>query len=177
MVALSCTACGSSGGSGPGATTGDDVASYRLSSRDVASAATDYRAAMLGDQMTTTAACQQAHEQYVARVRWPLTNMELLSSDLDTFMSQHGGDAVADIDCATTALNSEFRQHDEIACRLADLAADQSEAVRHVDVMSSYATHLSARSDQMMGVFTGAGSGWGPMISGCQGWHGMMMHR
>jgi hypothetical protein len=144
---------------------------------DVASAATEYRVAMLADQMTSVAACKQAHEQYAAQLTWPLTNMGLLSGELDTFMGQHGGGAMADLDCATTAMNNELRQHDGIACSLADLAADQAEAVRHVGVMTSYAEHLSARADQMMGVFTGRACGWEPMMTGCQGWHGMMMHR
>jgi hypothetical protein len=177
VASLAGLGCGNSGDSSPRATTGDDVASYRQSVRDVASAATAYRAAMLADEMTTEGACEQVHEQYDARLRWPLASMSLQSGDLDTFMSQHGGDAMADIDCATTGMNSELGQHDSIACHLADLAADQAEAVRHVGVMTAYATHLSGRSDQMMRVFTGGMGSWEPMMSGCEGWHEMMMHR
>jgi hypothetical protein len=177
MMALSWVpACG---GSSSGATNGDDIASYRQSVVDVQSAATAYRAAMLGDQMTTVAACQQLHDQYDAGVRGPLLSMGAMSGDLDTFMGQHGGAGMADMGCAAAGMSSELDQHDSVACRLADLSADQAEAVRHVGVMMSYAAHLSERSDQMMGALGGGTGTWDPMMSGCAGWHGsmMMMHR
>jgi hypothetical protein len=167
------------GGSSSGTTNGDDIASYRQSVVDVQSAATQYRAAMLSDQMTTVAACQQVHDRYDAEVRTPVLNMGAMSGDLDSFMGQHGGAGMADMSCAAAGMSSELDQHDAVACRLADVSADQAEVVRHVGVMMSYAAHLSDRSDQMMGAVGGGMGTWGPMMSGCAGWHGsmMMMHR
>lgn len=171
-------ACGDAGDSDAKAATGDDVAAYRQFMQDVQSTAAGYETAMMGDQITTVAACQQVHDEYDAHVRVRLENMAEMSGRLDVFMYQHGGGGMADVGCATAGMSSELDQHRLLACRSADLAADRAEAVRHVDVMSNYALHMTERSDQMMGTILGHPSEWGPMMVGCEGWEGRMrMHR
>ncbi len=96
---------------------------------------------------------------------------------MDTFMGEHGGGDRADVGCATADMRSELDRHHAVACQLADLPADQAEAVRHVGVMTSLATHLDDRSDQMMAALDGADGGLGPVMNGCEDWDGAaMMH-
>jgi hypothetical protein len=170
-------ACTGSGGSSPTQSGSDDIASYQRFVAEVGSAAATYEEDMLGAGMTTVATCQGVHDQYDADVRPQVIQMGAMSGGMDTFMGERGGGDRADVGCATADMLSELDRHHAVACQLADLPADQAEAVRHVGVMTSLATHLLDRSDQMAAALDGAGGSFGPMMHGCEDWDGAaMMH-
>ena len=177
MTLASAPACTDSGGSSPTHSASNDIASYQQLAMDVESAAATYEEDMLSEEMMTVATCREAHAEYDAEVRPRVMQMGSMSGDMDAFMGEHGGGEMADVGCAAADMIAELDRHHAVACQLADLPADQSEAVRHVGVMTSYSTHLNDRSDQMMAAFGGAGGGFGPMMSGCEDWDGVaMMH-
>jgi hypothetical protein len=178
MAFASLPACTGSDGSSPTNTGSDDIASYQQFVAEVDSAAATYGEDMRGAGMTTVATCQGVHDEYDAGVRPRIMQMGAMSGGMDAFMGEHGGGDRADVGCATADMLSELDRHHAVACQLADLPADQAEAVRHVGVMTSLATHLDDRSDQMMAALDGAGGGFGPMMNGCEDWDGAaMMHR
>ena len=175
MSAFAMVACGGSDESTPA--TSEDIASYRENALAVRDSATQYQAAMTSDAMTTVAACQDAHDEYDATVRPIILQMQGMGGSMDVFMSQHGGGAMADVGCVSRGMMSELDQHHSVACQLSDLASDRAEAARHTGVMTTYAGHLSERSDQMMGATGDSSASWGPMMAGCPGGGGMsMMH-
>jgi hypothetical protein len=159
-------ACGSDG-SDSGNVTPDELAAYRELSVEVGSAASAYQANMLGDAMASVAACQAIHDEYDDTVRPQIARMRGMSGELDAFMGEHGGGAMADVDCTASGMMMELDQHHAAACRMADLSADQAEAVRHAGVMMSYTAHSSERSNQMRSALGGSAA-WGPMMMGCE---------
>jgi hypothetical protein len=184
VVLVSVPACSGSDGSSSTHSGSDDIASYQQSVAEVDSAAATYRADMLGQGMTSVATCQNVHDQYDASVRPAVMQMGGMSGDLDAFMGQHGGADRADMGCAAAGMLGELDRHHAAACQLADLPADQAEAIRHVGVMTAYTNHLNERSAQMMTALGGTNGGFGPMMSGCQDWDdadywdgAAMMHR
>lgn len=170
-------ACGGSSESTSNAATSGDIARYRENAQAVRASAVQYEATMAGDGVTSTAACQQVHDQYDATVRPTIIGMQSMSDSMDAFMNRHGGGAMADIGCAGTAMMAELDRHHSVACQLSDLALDRAEAIRHAEAVTTYADHLSERSDQMMGAVSDSPASWSPMMAGCRGMGGMnMMH-
>ena len=176
MMSVALTpACGASDESNPAGAGADDIATYRQSVIEVRSSATAYQTSMLDEATATVATCQELQDQYDSDVRPHVLQVEEWGIAMDTFMGQHGGSAMADVDCAGESILSELDEHHARACRLADLTADQAEAVRHVGVVTSYTHHLDERAAQMMNALGGGAAGWGPMMHGCEGWEGSSM--
>jgi len=162
--------CGESSDVSPdGSTpTTDDIAIYQQLAVKVQERATTYRMAMMAPETETVADCQRMHEQYDAEVRPWVSRMVQMSGGMDRYMSDHGGSDVADHACVSGAMTHELDRHHAQACTLANLDADQEQAVRHVDAMLTYSGHMWDRSDQMV---RGSDSGnwhWGPMMAGCE---------
>ena len=171
-------ACTDSSGSNPRPSTADDIEAFEQLSVDVGAAATAYRAEVTGSEMAAVETCREIHDQYDADVRTLVGQMGDMSGALDTFMGAHGGGDRADVSCVAADMLSEIDRHHAVACQLADLSADQSEAVHHADVMTSYTAHSMQRSEQMMRALDGMGGGFGAMMSGCEDWDtASMMHR
>lgn len=175
-LALASTACSDSGGSTQAPSTPEDIASHQQFVASVESTISDYQDDMLGDEMTSVAACRAVHDDYDTTMRPRVQQMGQMGGGMDAFMMEHGGGDMADMSCTAAGMMTELDRHHAVACSLEDLPADQSEAVRHAGAMNEYAVHMNARSDQMMSALNG-GVSWGPMMSGCEDWDSAnMMH-
>lgn len=176
-LALASAACSDSAGSTQGPSTPEDIASHQQLVTGLEGAVVDYQEDMLSDEMTSVAACRAVHDGYDAAMRPRVLQMGQMGGGMDAFMMDHGGGDMADMSCTAADMMTELDQHHALACSLADLPADQSEAVRHAGAMSAYAVHMNSRSDQMMSALNG-GVSWGPMMGGCEDWdRANMMHR
>ena len=172
-LALAIAAC-SSGSS----TLGSDVdtskiASYQELVTQVDTAAAGYRTAMM-DPSTSMASCASIHDRYDAQVRPLVEQMMQMASDLDAFMTMHGGGGVADLECDATDMMDELDAHARVACSWPALADDRDEATRHVGAMTGYADHAQERCQEMQQGLDGDGWHWGGMMGGCTAGCGMM---
>ncbi len=70
---------------------------------------------------------------------------------MDAFMDAHNGYTYADMACVANAMLQELDAHRLAACTYSALGGDQTEAARHVSVMTSFAGHAYDRCGQMMG--------------------------
>ncbi len=168
-VLLAIAACGGPSMM-PGATQGTAdvtaITAYEGLTTHVQSAADSYGAAM-GAPGMTLAGCSAVHDAYDAQVRPWLSQMMQASGTMDAYMDAHGGGAYADMGCVANAMLSELDAHRAAACTFATLSDDQAEVTRHVGVMGTYGSHLTARCGTMMGGASGHGYMWGPIATGC----------
>jgi len=144
------TACTGSDKSSSAPSTAQDIEAFEQLGAEVDSVAAAYRADMMGSAMSAVETCRDVHVQYDADVRVLVGQMGDMSGGLDAFMGAHRGGDRADMACVAADMLSEIDRHHAVACQLADLPADQSEAAHHADVMISYAAHSMDRSEQMM---------------------------
>jgi hypothetical protein len=153
----------------PRATTVDSaaIAQYQDLTTEVQSAALAYGATMAGPGMAV-GGCAAAHDAYDAQVRARITQMVQMSGSMDAFMDAHGGYASADMACVANAMLQELDAHRLVACTFPTLSNDQTEASRHVAVMTSYTGHVYDRCGQMMG----GQHTWGPTAPVCGGTSG-----
>jgi hypothetical protein len=164
-VVLAACGGGGSGDSGP-ATTGQ-VQDFAASAQAISSAASSYgtTAAVMPDR----AACTADQGAYDAQVRPLLEHMRSGSGAMDQQMSSMGRAADADMSCGTEAMTAELDLHASIACASpTDMGPNESEAARHVQVMTAWADHQRVRAEQM-GSMMGMGSMPGGTTTGtCQ---------
>ncbi len=147
-----------------------NVATFQDLSSRVQSAAYSYGATMVAGSMTL-GNCAAVHDAYDAQVRPWLSQMVQMSGTMDGYIDSHSGLTYADMHCVTSAMWDDLEAHRLAACKFATLSANQAEASRHVNVMTSYAAHAYDRCGQMMGGLDGHGYSWGPTAGGC-GWTG-----
>ncbi len=166
--ALILAACGGSSPNRGAAVAGDAaIAQYQSLSSEVQAAAVAYGTTMAGPAMTVDG-CAAAHDAYDAQVRPWIDQMIQMSASMDAFMDAHGGQGYADMACVANAMLQELDAHRLVACTLPTLGGDQTEAARHVGVMTSYAGHAYDRCGQMIG---GQGT-WAPSAPVCGGTSG-----
>lgn len=173
LAAVACGGSSTSPGTSPGIPTEkSQVASYQDLAQRVQSASLSYRATMAAPNMTV-AGCQAAHDAYDAQVRPWISQMVQMSGAMDGIIAAHDGAAFADMGCVASTMLTDLDAHHRVACTFGSLNDDRAEALRHADVMASYAAHAYDRSGEMMGGLDGDGYTWGPMMTGCGGtWGG-----
>lgn len=168
MSTIAATACGGGAGTSPTTpgTVADNatIAQYQDLTSSVQSAAVSYGGAM-GAPSMTLAGCAAAHDAYDAQVRAWISQMVQMSASMDAFMDAHGGSAYVDMTCVANAMLQELDAHRLVACTFPTLSGDQTEAARHVGVMTSYSGHVYDRCGQM----TGGQYMWGPPAPVCGG--------
>ncbi len=165
---IAATACGGGAGTSPTTprTVADNatIAQYQDLTSAVQSGAVSYGGTM-GAPSMTLGGCAAAHDAYDAQVRAWITQMVQISASMDAFMDAHGGSAYADMTCVANAMLQELDAHQLVACTFPTLSGDQTEAARHVGVMTSYTGHVYDRCGQM----TGGQYMWGPPAPICGG--------
>jgi hypothetical protein len=173
-------ACGQASDSSPNASvTSDDIATYQELTSRVQDGAASYRATMMAPGTTTAAECRRVHDAYDREVRPWVSRMVHMGGEMDRYMEAHGGANMADYACVSATMMDELDHHHATACTFSDIGADRTEAIRHVDAMLSYGSHMWDRCDQMMRGIDSGSWGWGPMMGGCEIWDGHcsgMMH-
>ncbi len=159
---IAATACG--GSAGTAGANSATIAQYQDLTASVQSAALSYGTTMGGPSMTA-GGCAAAHDAYDAQVRPWISQMVQMSGSMDAFIDAHNGYGYADMACVANAMLQELDAHRLVACTYPTLSGDQTEAARHVGVMTSYAGHVYDRCGQMMGgQYT-----WGPTAPVCGG--------
>lgn len=174
MIAAACGSTSSNdyfnqGPDGSVATTRAEIIQYQRLSTKVQSAAGVYGATMTTGGVTA-AGCNKIHDAYDAQVRPWISSMVQMAGTMDGYISDHSGGSAADMRCAAATMLNELDYHRSVACTFSSLAADQAEAVRDADALTSYANHIWTRCREMLGDSTGACCSWGPMMSGCANW-------
>jgi hypothetical protein len=165
VVLLTALACGGSATNSQTAPASSaTIAQYQDLTASVQSVAVSYGTTMAAPGMTAEG-CAAAHDAYDAQVRPWLSQMVQLSASLDAFMDAHGGYPYADMACVANALVQELDAHRLVACTFSALSGDQTEAARHVGVMTSFAGHAYDRCGQM----TGGQYTWAPPVPMCGG--------
>lgn len=164
-------ACGGSGSGGGTSASTAQVEAFNTSTQAISTAVAKYgsNAASMPDQATCTA----DESAYDGQVRPPLSQMNDLAGRMDHGMDAMGQAMDADMECGAAAMTAELERHASVACASAtDMAANQSEAAHHVQVMTAYADHQRIRAGQlgsMMGMSGMMGSGTGAGTTGtCQ---------
>ncbi len=150
LTALACGGSATSPQAGPSGASSPAITQYQDLSASVQSAAVSYGTTTSGPGMTLEG-CAAAHDAYDAQVRPWLSQMVQMSASMDAFMDAHDGSAYADMACVANAMLQELDAHRLVACTFSTLGGDQTEATRHVGVMTSYAGHAYDRCGQMMG--------------------------
>ncbi len=175
VIALG-AACGSTTSPGGGTSDGGTgssssaITTFHTLDANTLTAVDDYRTSMTAPGVTL-ASCQSIHDRYDAEVRPWIVQMVGMAGQMDDFIDNHGGAAVADVRCASSTMLDELDYHRSIACTLATLGADQSEAIRHANAMNTYGSQISARCVQMLTAANGgACCNWVRMMDGCEGW-------
>lgn len=159
---IAATACG--GSAGTAGANSATIAQYQDLTASVQSAALSYGTTMGGPSMTA-GGCAAAHDAYDAQVRPWISQMVQMSGSMDAFIDAHNGYGYADMACVANAMLQELDAHRLVACTYPTLSGDQTEAARHVGVMTSYTGHVYDRCGQMMGgQYT-----WGPTAPVCGG--------
>jgi hypothetical protein len=158
-------ACG--GSTASSGSTNSDITKYQELAATVQSVSANYSATMLGP---TAADCQRIHDQYDAQVRPLVSQMLQLGGAMDNLVDSHGGSTSADLSCASATIMDELNFHRSVACTLSGFSANQAEAARHADTMSSFAGHIADRCDEVLAARGGAAVHWAPMMSGCETW-------
>jgi hypothetical protein len=142
------------------------VAEFRQLTLDVQSAAANYRTQAMG--ATSVSECQQIHDSYDTEVRPWVSAMNGQSAGMDDLMHGHSAGADADVRCVSTMMEAELARHDAVACTSSNLADDTAEVSRHVDLMTSYSTHLEDRCDEILSAIDGGSPSWEGMMSSCE---------
>jgi hypothetical protein len=170
-------ACGGGGSGDSGPVTADEVLDFSASAQAISSAASSYgtTAAVMPDR----AACTTDQSAYDAQVRPLLEHMRSGSGAMDEQMSSMGRGADADMTCGTEAMTAELDLHASIACASpTDMGPNESEAARHVQVMTAWADHQRVRAEQMGSTMNMGGMPGGTTTGTCQrnadGTHTMM---
>jgi hypothetical protein len=157
-VVLAACGGGGSGDSGPG--TAGLVQDFSASAQAISSAASNY--GTKASVMTDRAACTADQAAYEAQVRPLLEQMRSGSGAMDQQMSSMGRAADADMTCGMEAITAELDLHASIACASpTDMGPNESEAARHVQVITAWADHQRVRAEQM-----GSSMGMGGMPGG-----------
>ncbi|HEX9052428.1 MAG TPA: hypothetical protein VF841_18015 [Anaeromyxobacter sp.] len=166
---LTVVACGRSSSSpaGPSVASSAAITQYQDLTASVQSAAVTYGTTM-SDPAMTAGGCAAAHDAYDAQVRPWISQMVQMSGAMDAFMDAHNGYAYADMACVANAMLQELDAHRTVACTFSTLGGDQTEASRHVGVMTSLTGHAYDRCGQMMG----GQYSWSPPAPACGGTSG-----
>lgn len=160
-------ACGGDGSGDSGPVTAGEVQGFSASAQAISSAASSY--GTTAASMPDRAACTTDQSAYDARVRPLLEHMGSDSGAMDHQMSSMGRAADGDMTCGTEAMTAELDLHASIACASpTDMGPNESEAARHVQVMTAWADHQLVRAEQV-GSMMGMGGMQGGAITGtCQ---------
>lgn len=165
-VVLVAACGGTSNSSNATPASSSEVVQYKQLALQVQSAAGTYGQTMAG--IPTLAACQRLEVQYDGQVRPWISQMMGMSGGMDSLVSDHDGAMNADMGCDADAMMRELDSHRSMACASADMATDRTEAARHVQAMTGYASHGVQRCDEMLSGLNGGSWSWSPMMSGCQ---------
>jgi len=160
-------ACGGGGSGDGGPATPSQVRDFSTSAQAISSAASSYgtTAAVMPDH----AACTADQAAYEAQVRPLLEHMRSGSGAMDQQMTSMGRAPDADMTCGTEAITAELDLHAAIACASpTDMGPNESEAARHVRVMTAWADHQRVRSDQMGSMMGMGGMAGGGTTGTCQ---------
>lgn len=167
LTVLACGGSATNPQTGPSVASSAAITQYQDLTASVQSAAVLYGTSMAGPGMTL-GGCAAAHDAYDAQVRPWLSQMVQMSASMDAFMDAHNGYTYADMACVANAMLQELDAHRLVACTFSALSGDQTEAARHVGVMTSFAGHAYDRCGQMMGgQYT-----WAPPAPVCGGTSG-----
>jgi hypothetical protein len=170
FAVVAIAACGGTAASS--STAGSEITSYQTLAATVQSVSATYSTTMLGP---TSEDCQRIHDQYDAQVRPIVSQIVQMGGTMDTFLDSQGAATSADMRCDSATMMDELDFHRSVACTFSGLNANQAEATRHADAMSSFAGHILDRCDEMLAAIRGTtgnatGNNWAPMMSGCERW-------
>ena len=140
VPALALAACGRSGPAAPVA----EIEQLRVLASGVVDAAEAYgvRAAA----MTDRAACRAARAGYEEQARPRIEGMVAVATRVDRWLQARGPVDHADTECSSSTLLDELDRHLAIACSSPDLAANRTEAVRHLEAVDRWADLAVARA-------------------------------
>ena len=90
--------------------------------------------------------CRAARADYEQKVGAAIEAIRGLGARLDPWIEDRGPTEHADVECQAGAMLAEFERHTDIACTSLDLAANRTEAARHVLTMDRWADLAVARA-------------------------------
>jgi hypothetical protein len=127
------------------------VQSFAQLNQDMSDAVSAHRvqAAALPD----LAACQAADTAYSTRISPMVQSQQQFGGQMDDYMRSMGHSMDADMACGAGELAAELARHQAVACA-SSIAANQAEAMHHVDAMDELIAHQQVRAGEagsMMG--------------------------
>lgn len=120
----------------------NEVATFRVQLRQLEIAAAQYDRAIIA---ANESSCISVHRTYDLQARMILMNAYMVTTELDTAITEHGGAAFADVACTVTAIETERSYHGAVACQEIALADNQAEASRHLIALGELTGHLDTR--------------------------------
>ncbi len=133
VLSIALVACGRSSPAAPAA----EIEQLRVLATGVVASTEAYVAR--AEAMADRAACRTARATYDAQVRPRIEGMVALAPKVDRWLQARGPDEHADTGCAAATMLDELERHLGIACSFPDLAANRTEAVKHLEAMDRWA--------------------------------------
>ena len=158
---LALVGCGHSSGNMP------DPAEFGRVASAISAAAGAHRAAIAA--AATIADCQAERDRYGADVTPLLDEMQGMSGDIDSCMTNMGHTNATSMRATCASMHDEYDRHMRAACASSQMPDNASKATTHADRMMGWASTASNEAGDMRNMMGGAGMmGGSGMMNACQ---------
>lgn len=121
------------------------VQSFTQLNQEMSEAVSAYR--VLAAALPDLSACQGADTTYSARIGPMIQSQQQFGGQMDDYMRSTGHSMNADMLCGAGDLAAELARHQAVACASSN-AANQAEAMHHVDAMDELIAHQQVRAGE-----------------------------